>query len=69
MIKTLFLSSTSACFEWQNNLPYYHEGEYTILLDGKEVFKGSTNVFSLFDLTPNTKYTKTSPSLDGKLEF
>lgn len=69
MIKTLFLSSTSACFEWQNNLPYYKGNEYIILLDGKEVLKGSANVFSLFDLVPNTKYTITSPSLDGELEF
>ena len=69
MIKLLFTSSTSACFEWHNDLPYYKDGEYTIYLNGEQVFSGKTNVFSLFDLTPNTKYTITSPSLDGSFEF
>ena len=69
MINLLFTSSTSACFEWQNDLPYYKEKEYTILLDGKEVVKGNSNVFSLFDLQPGRKYTITSPDLEGSLEF
>ena len=69
MIKLLFTSSTSACFEWHNDLPYYTEEEYVIYLDGKQVYSGNTNVFSLFDLTPNKKYKITSPSLDGELEF
>ena len=69
MIKLLFTSSTSACFEWQNDLPYYYGEEYTICLDGKCVYSGSTNVFSLYGLLPNTKYTLTSPSLQGELEF
>ena len=56
MIKTCFVSSTSACFEWQNDLPYYFEGEYTVLLNGAPTFCGNTNVFSLFDLEPNTEY-------------
>lgn len=69
MIKLLFTSSTSACFEWQNDLPYYHDGEYTIHLDGKAVYSGNTNVFSLYGLTPSTKYTITSPSIEGELVF
>ena len=40
MIKTCFVSSTSACFEWQNDLPYYFEGEYTVLLNGAPAFCG-----------------------------
>ncbi|MBO7197153.1 MAG: glycoside hydrolase family 28 protein [Clostridia bacterium] len=69
MIKILFTSSTSACFEWQNDLPYYKDGEYEIYLDGQRACVASSNVFSLFDLTPNTKYTLTSPSFEGALEF
>ena len=69
MIKVLFTSSTSACFEWHNDLPYYKGEEYKIYLNGVEAYSGNTNVFSLFDLTPNTKYTITSPSLEGELEF
>ena len=28
MLKILFTSSSSACFEWKNELPYYTEKEY-----------------------------------------
>ena len=69
MIKTLFTSSTSACFEWQNNLPYYKESEYTIKLDGKEVYKGNTNIFSLFDLKPGTEYTIISSNPECEHKF
>ena len=69
MIKLLFTSSTSACFEWQNDLPCYKETEYTILLDGKEALVGSSNVFSLFNLLPGKTYTISSPQLDGSFEF
>ena len=60
MLKTLFVSSSSACFEWKNELPYYAETEYTIYLNGKEVLTSSTNVFSVFGLTPDTEYKLTS---------
>ena len=69
MIKLLFTSSTSACFEWHNDLAYYKGEEYKIYLNGVEAYSGNTNVFSLFDLTPGTKYIITSPSLEGELEF
>ncbi len=69
MIKTIFTSSTSACFEWQNDNPYYTGEEYDIFLDGAQVYSGNTNVFSLFDLVPGKKYVLTSPSLEGELEF
>ena len=60
MLNVLFVSSVSAAFEWQNDLPYYTEKEYTVYLDGRAVYHGNTNVFSLFGLTPNTKYTLTT---------
>lgn len=69
MLKELFVSSVSAAFEWQNDRPYYTEKEYTVYLDGKEVQKGNTNVFSLFGLVPGTKYTVTSDILEGELVF
>ena len=69
MIKLLFTSSTSACFEWQNELPYYFGEEYNICLDGKPVYSGNTNVFSLYNLSPNTKYTLTSSHLKEVFEF
>ena len=69
MINLLFTSSTSACFEWHNDLPYYTEEDYVIYLNDKQVYSGNTNVFSIFDLAPNTKYTITSPSLSEPFEF
>ena len=60
MLKTLFISSCSACFEWKNEFPYYAEKEYTIYLNGKEALTSNTNVFSIFGLSPNTEYKLTS---------
>lgn len=68
-MKLILLSSVSAAFEWQNDLPYYTEREYTVYLNGKEAYRGNTNVFSLFGLTPNTEYTLTSDMLDTELKF
>lgn len=56
MINILYAGSVSACFELENDLPYYSEKEYSVLLDGKEVLRGNTNVFSLFSLKPDTVY-------------
>ena len=69
MIKTLFSSSTSACFEWQNDLPFYKDKEYVIFLNGEQVFEGKTNIFSLYCLKPGTEYTITSPDLYGEHKF
>lgn len=69
MIKCIFTSSTSACLEWQNNFPYYAEGDYTVLLDGKEQGTFNTNVFSLFDLAPNTTYNLAIKGKDVSLQI
>ena len=69
MLKELFVSSVSAAFEWQNDLPYYTEKEYTVYLDGREAYRGNTNVFSIFGLSPATEYKITSDALDGELVF
>ena len=69
MIKELFVSSVSAAFEWQNDLPYYTDGEYTIYLNGQEAYRGNTNVFSLFGLSPATEYRLTTDATDTELVF
>lgn len=69
MLKTLFISSSSACFEWKNELPYYAEQEYTVYLDGVEVLTSNTNVFSLFGLKPDTEYKLTSSIASGTITF
>ena len=56
MINLLYVSSCSACFEWENNLSYYCDKTYTATLNGAVQFEKNTNVFSLFDLTPDTQY-------------
>ena len=69
MLKTLFISSSSACFEWKNDLPYYAGKEYTIYLNGKAVLSSDTNVFSLFGLEPDTTYKLTSSTGVGTITF
>ena len=57
MINVLYAGAVSACFEFENTLPYYAGSEYTVTLNGKEMYRSNTNVFSLFSLTPDTEYT------------
>ncbi len=58
MFKKLFVSSTSACFELSNKNPYYSPRKYTVLLNGEPVGgERRENVFSLFNLEPDTEYT------------
>lgn len=53
----LFVSSTSACFELQNDAPYYAPEPFSVLRNGETCAETvKTNVFSLFDLTPDTEY-------------
>ncbi len=54
----LYVSSVSACFELENDSPYYAPQSFDVTLNGQTVLEGvQTNVFSLFDLTPSTAYT------------
>lgn len=58
MFKKLFVSSTSACFELENSNAYYSPEKYKVLLNGREVGgQRDSNVFSLYNLLPDTQYT------------
>ncbi|MDE7330104.1 MAG: glycoside hydrolase family 28 protein [Clostridia bacterium] len=58
MFKKLFTSSVSACFEFKNKNPYYNGKSYKVLLNGNPVGDEKTeNVFSLFNLEPDTEYS------------
>ena len=59
MIKILYLGSSSVCMELQNDNPYYAPEEYTVSMGGRPILRRNTNVFSLFELTPDTEYTAT----------
>ena len=53
----LYSSSVSACFELENELPYYADTEYDVAVNGAPALRGvRTNVFSLFGLQPGTEY-------------
>ncbi|MCD8223869.1 MAG: glycoside hydrolase family 28 protein [Clostridiales bacterium] len=56
-MKILYIGSTSACLEIENQNPYYTPETYTVYLDNQEVLTGDTNVFSLFDLRRDTEYS------------
>lgn len=56
MIKLLYRSGSSACFEIEGTGPHYAPESYQVFVDGVERRSGSTNVFSLFGLIPGTAY-------------
>ena len=56
-MRILYCSSSSACLELENDKPYYAPASYTVLVDALERFQSETNVFSLYDLRPDTEYT------------
>lgn len=58
--RLLTVTSVSACFELDNQEPYYAPMPFDVALGGQSVLTGvKTNVFSLFDLTPATAYEVT----------
>lgn len=69
MFKQLFASCVSACFELNNDRPYYSPEKYGVILNGVgEKETRNTNVFSLFNLSPDTEYT-VETTLGGKITF
>ncbi len=70
MFKKLFVSSTSACFELDNKEPYYAPAPYKVIVNGVvEEAERTTNVFSLFNLTPATEYTVGTTADEGQITF
>lgn len=69
MIKNIFTSSTSAAFEWQNESAYYTDRDYKVYVNGETVYEGNTNVFSLFNLLPDTEYELSFSITEYKLVF
>jgi polygalacturonase len=57
MIKQIFTSAVSATFELDNNDIYYAKKAYDVYLDDVLILSQvKTNVFSVYDLLPKTKY-------------
>ena len=59
MVRLLYAGAISACFELENELAYYADAPYEVLLNGELLFTRDTNVFSLFSLAPDTAYALT----------
>ena len=57
MITLLYAGSTSACFELENDTAYRAPAPFEVYLNGEYRYACETNVFSLFDLKPDTPYT------------
>ena len=64
-MKSLYIGPSSACFELSCDTPYDSPESYEVLLDARCVYQGSTNVFSVFDLHPDTAYTVVLRKADG----
>lgn len=57
-VREICITSVSACFECVNSTPYYAENPYDVKLNGNVVLENvKTNVFSFFDLCPDTDYS------------
>lgn len=70
MFKLIYVSSVSACFELENKTPYYSPEGYKVYLNGKQVGgEHKENVFSLFDLEPDTEYEVSTTLCDYRLKF
>lgn len=56
IMNILKLTSRSVTFVMESCNPYYYEAEFEIYLNDVFIKKENKNVFSLFELSPNTKY-------------
>lgn len=66
--KNIYTSSVSACFELSNDTIFYSEKKFDVMLNGKKVLESETNVFSVYNLSPNTEYT-ISTTLDEQFSL
>lgn len=66
-MKLLFVSPVSATLELENNDIYFSKEKYDVLVNDKVALKNmDTNVFSLYELTPETIY---KVSVNGEVVF
>ena len=71
MFHTIYVGSTSVCFELENQSPFYAPEPWRAMMDGRIVREGRENVFSLFGLKPGRDYAVTlcSGSREHTLRF
>ena len=56
------ITPVSLTVEIDDPTPFFSEKKREVLINGKAVLETNENVFTVFDLTPNTEYTL---SIDG----
>ena len=56
-MKVLSVTSRCATFELENAGAYYAPEGFAVSVNGQPVFQEKRNVFSLFGLTPDTRYS------------
>ena len=56
-MRILSVTSRTITLELDNNLPYYSENDFSIYLNNEFIRRENRNVFTIFDLTPNQKYS------------
>ena len=56
------ITPVSLTVEIDDQTPFFSEKKREVLINGKAVLETNENVFTVFDLTPNTEYTL---SIDG----
>ena len=69
MIRLLYVSSVSACFELENAVPFYAPSSFSVMLNGAEIRQETRNVFSLFSLRPASTYTLELRFPNGRSEM
>ena len=55
-MKIVSITSRSITLELNNKHPYFAEDEFEVYLNSKLLYKEKRNVFTIFDLEPNTAY-------------
>lgn len=55
-MKVLSVTSRTITLELDNNLPYYNDFEFDIYLNSNFLRKEKTNVFTIYNLNPDTEY-------------
>lgn len=55
-MKIINLTSRSVSFELESNNPYYNENSFDIYLNDEFVREENRNIFTIFNLNPDTKY-------------
>jgi len=69
-INNIYKSSCSAVFEIENDLCYFNDANYRVLVNGEDAGKEyNTNVFSLFGLQPDTEYSVKTSLMNDEIKF